>query len=151
MSISLDFKQEIITLFIDKKEAILSEVSEDQEDKIIGAESEEDNPDTYESTAEQVLDEADLESKPIGFLTEEINSLKSINLEVAVNEVSFGALVHTNYAYFLIGAAQEPFMHNGSKFIGLSTEAPLFQKMEGLKAKAEFHFGTIEYIIFDII
>ena len=150
MSISLDFKQEVVALFIDKKEAILDEVREDQEDKIEGAESESDNPDSYESTAERTLDEADLESRPIGFLSEEITLLKSINLEVPVNEVNFGALVHTNYAYFLIGAAQEPFMHNGSKFIGLSTDAPLFQKMEGLKPNAEFHYGDIEYIIFDI-
>ncbi|UKJ08079.1 hypothetical protein [Solitalea lacus] len=151
MDNSQDFKKQVLELFIQKKENLLAETKTDQRYKIDGAEADKiDTGGLYESTTQQLLDEAQLQTQPINFLQDEIRTLKSINTQNKPDKVTFGALVQTNYAYFLIGAAQEPFFYDSIKFIGLSIGAPLYQKMTGLKVNSEFHFNGIKYVIIDI-
>jgi hypothetical protein len=51
----------------------------------------------------------------------------------------------------LVGIASLPFSFEDKKLVGISTESPLFQKMEGLGEHTEFHLGKIEYVIFEIV
>jgi len=109
-----------------------------------------DYADAAESPREQLIDEIGQTSSSLDFLAAEIETLKTIVPDQVMTTVNFGALVETNSGDFFVGAASEPFIIEGKKVTGISVNAPIFKKMEGLKVKAEFHFGNVEYVILNI-
>jgi hypothetical protein len=65
--------------------------------------------------------------------------------------VAHGALIRANIGFILVGVASSSFMFGDQKVVGITTNSPLYKKMEGLKGHTEFHLGDIEYVIFEII
>jgi hypothetical protein len=65
--------------------------------------------------------------------------------------VAQGALIRANIGFILVGVASSSFMFGDQKVVGITTNSPLYKKMEGLKGHTEFHLGDIEYVIFEII
>lgn len=152
MSNLLEFKKKVIAEFIRAKEAKLNDLKSGQRKQLSDVITEDiDHSDPVESPREQLLDEVGAQSASIDLAVQELAFLKSLHPEEALGTVAPGALLRTNVGYFLVGSAQEPFTWDGKKFIGISTTAPLYKKMEGMKAKAEFHFGNIEYVIEEIV
>jgi len=61
-----------------------------------------------------------------------------------------GAVVVTSENTFLISASIEEFVVNGKKYIGISTESPLFQAMKGKHKGDTFNYQGKHYRINDI-
>ena len=152
MNTTLDFKKRLIEEFIRKKEAKLDELRNEQRKQLENVNTEDiDNSNVVESPREQMLEEVRQQSDTIDFLSHEIELLKNLDTNQPHATVSLGALVQTNLSTFLIGGAQEQFVFENHNVAGLSANAPVFKKMEGLKAKAEFHYGNKEYVILEVI
>ena len=149
---SLTFKQSVIEQFIQRKKTLLNQLKTDQQERLASANQDDiDKQDLYESPKEQMMDEVAQRAEPLDALDQEIQRLQTIDLHEAHKKVGFGSLVHTDQAYFLVAAPQDAFTYDGQKFIGLSAQAPLLEKMEGLRPEAKFQFGDNEYAIVDIV
>lgn len=152
MNTLLDFKKKIVAEFIRLKEIKLADLKNAQRKQLSDATGDDiDFADPVESSRQQMLEEVGQQSDPIDFLAQEIALLKTLRTDQVHTSVTIGSLIHTNVSYFLVGAAQEQFTFEGKKFTGLSSNAPLFKKMEGFKNKAEFHYGNTEYVILEIV
>ncbi len=146
----MEFKKKVIAEFIRLKEEKLLQLQSAQREQLKDANEDDTETRDIESTREQILDEIGQQSDSIDALTKELEVLNGIVTSEVHDHIQLGSLVHTNAGYFLIATAQNQFTLDGKKFVGLSTQSPLFKKMEGLKNKAEFHFTTSEYIIQEI-
>ena len=68
----------------------------------------------------------------------------------AKREVELGAVVKVNDRYFAV-ALPTPIMHlNGVEVLGISTDAPLFQAMKGLRAGDTFEFNGKEVTVEEV-
>ena len=148
----LEFKKRVISEFIRKKEAMLKELKEDQQNQYESSQDDDiDFSDRAESPREQIMDEATQKTGAIDFLVKELEVLKSIQKDVVHDVVSLGSLVRSNVSYFLVGVAMDHFDFENKKIMGISMDSPVFMKMQGFKRKGEFHFGSTEYVILDIV
>ena len=145
------FKKSVIAEIIKQKSGQLEELKAEQKRRLASANEEDiDKSNPVESPKEQMMEEIDLQAASTTQLAEEIVQLERINPDEKHHTVAFGAMVRTNTGYFLIGAAFPPSQIAGKKVTGLSTQAPLFQKMAGFREQAEFHWRDIEYVILEI-
>ena len=75
-----------------------------------------------------------------------------INLDFSPKSVvEPGALVLTETLNFFIGISVKPFDHDGKKFIGLNTEAPIYSAIVGKKAGDAVEFNGQKYRIIEVI
>lgn len=79
-----------------------------------------------------------------------IQQLKMINIENERNEVEPGSLVYTNHGNFLIAHATRPIELDGSSFMLIGTEAPIYNEMRGKIKGEKFAFRGIDYEIENI-
>jgi hypothetical protein len=151
MEMGRELKRKVLTELIRLKQEKLSELKNAQRKSLKDIDSTDiDYEDPVESTKEQLVDEIGQTSSSLDFLAAEIETLKTIAPDQSMTAVTLGALIYTNAGYFLIGAANESFTLDGKKITGVSVNSPLYKKMEGLKKKAAFHLGNVEYVILDI-
>lgn len=76
----------------------------------------------------------------------DLNYIKNWNLEPS-NEVNEYAIVKTQEVNFIIGIATLPFQFKAENYVGISTNAPIYQMMKGKKQGDAFNFGTYHYEI----
>jgi len=79
----------------------------------------------------------------------DLSSIKKLT-ETVCDEVKIGALVETNKNVFYISVPVPPVKVDGTKVIGISTKAPIFAKMKGLKKGDTFSMANIDYEIIRI-
>lgn len=153
MSALFASKKEIISQAIKRLENHISGLQTEQKKKLTDANVDDiDKGDVAESPKEQMMDEVMEQGLSLEHLNQALEKLQRISsLATEVPAVSFGALLKTNLGYFLVGTAFPSFLWNGNKVIGLSTEAPLFKKLEGLKSNSKFSLKNIEYVIEEIV
>jgi hypothetical protein len=151
MSRHSSFKKEVIQEAIERLRRQVNAFQQEQKKKLNDVNIEDiDKGDVAESPKEQMMDEFLEQALPFEHLNKTIEDLQRVASTEVEDVVSLGSLVKTNLGYFLVGAAFREFSWKGNKITGLSTEAPLYKKMEGLKPDAEFHLHDREYIIQDI-
>ncbi len=85
------------------------------------------------------------------FARREMEYLKSLDASVANTIVEPGALVLTDGMNFFIGVSTEKIEVEGEDIYGISTNAPIYQSMAGLKKGAKFQFNDTEYKIESIV
>ena len=152
MSTLSNFRKEVIQAAIDRLRQQANALQQEQKQRLKDVNTEDiDKGDVAESPKEQMMDEFLEQGIPLEHLNKAIEDLQSLGSPEGEHVVSHGALVKTNVGYFLIGTPFPEFSWKGHKITGLSAEAPLFKKMEGLKPKSEFHLHDREYIIQDIL
>jgi hypothetical protein len=110
-----------------------------------------DEGDLLESPRQQMMAEIELQATRIDGVKADIDTLKRLDFKKAHKQVAHGALIRTNIGFILVGVASSLFMLGYMKVVGITTDSPLYKKMEGLKGNTEFHLGAIEYVVFDII
>jgi hypothetical protein len=98
------------------------------------------------SMAEQASDLAEAFDQPIHTNIEKLDKLESINFGPK-DEVGEGAVVKFNGRHFVIAVPTSKFVCEGESFMGISTDAPIYQSMKGLTAGEEFSFGDRKYQI----
>ncbi|WP_168038589.1 GreA/GreB family elongation factor [Neolewinella antarctica] len=64
-------------------------------------------------------------------LAQDINLLKGINTITPTEEIQMGDVVHTDKGKFFVACASDAFTIEGEKYIGISTESPLFRALLG--------------------
>lgn len=67
------------------------------------------------------------------------------------DKVEEGALVLTNSLNFLIGIASALFEYEGKSYIGLNTDAPIYEVLRGAKTGDKITFNEKEYTITEIL
>ncbi|WPP48735.1 hypothetical protein [Catalinimonas niigatensis] len=146
------FKKKVIDKLLQQKKDQLAELKKEQRSRLESANVEDiDKGDLVESPKEQMMDEINLQAYTVDNLSTELVQLQAIDSEQIHDTVSQGALVRTNVGYFMIGVSHPFVSIDGKRVTGLSTHAPLYQKMKELRKHAEFHLGNIEYVILDIV
>jgi transcription elongation GreA/GreB family factor len=89
--------------------------------------------------------------KELDFLKYEMRILRDIDLSKEFTEVDMGALVITDKRTFFVCVSIEEVEADGYKVFGLSTDAPIYQKMKGKKKGESFEMNGINYDILDIL
>ena len=85
--------------------------------------------------------------KELAFVQMEMGYLKSINAGKVNEIVEPGAVVVTNQRTFFIAVSTEKVAIDGKEIFGISTKAPIYFAMEGLKKGDKFSFNGIDYEI----
>lgn len=83
------------------------------------------------------------------FANRELELLESLRAtqHVTRNRVALGAIVATNLHTFFVSASLENFEVNGRPYVGISTQSPIYQAMEGKSAGETFTFKGTRYEI----
>jgi hypothetical protein len=151
-AIDLDLKKQIILELIRLKGDQLHQLKLEQKERLENANMEDiDKGDPIESPKQQMMADIELHASRLDQISADIVALLRIDLTMVHSQVSYGSLIRTNRGYILVGIAFTDVFFEDKKIIGISTNSPLFQKMEGLKGHTEFHLGNIEYVIFEIV
>ncbi len=145
------FKKKVLQEIIRRKNDELELLKADQQSQWESATDEDiDQRHIVESPREQMMEEIELKARTADQLADELARLQAIDPDEAHDAVALGALVRTNTGYFQVGAAHPAFEIDSQRVIGVSPQAPFFQKTKGLQKGEEFHLGNIEYVILDI-
>jgi len=101
------------------------------------------------SMAETASEIAEAFDQPVHTSTEKIEKLKTIDFR-HTNRVAEGAIVKLNGRFFVISVPTSRFVCHGEWFMGISTDAPIYHRMQGLRDGDKFTFGgrpfTIEQV-----
>lgn len=96
--------------------------------------------------AEHASDLAEAFDQPIHTNADKLAKLERIDFGPKT-EVEEGALVRLNGRYFVIAVPTAKFICEGESFMEISTDAPIFQPMQGLAAGDDFSFGEQQFEI----
>lgn len=89
-------------------------------------------------------------SKELVFAQEELVYLKSIDVMGESTQVEPGSVVVTDQITFFIGVSSEKVEVDGNTIFGISTKAPIYANMVGLKKGSSFQFNETKYHIEDL-
>jgi hypothetical protein len=152
LALNLIVKKDIVNEFIRFKQEQFQRLMLEQKEKLENANLDDiDKGDPLESPKQQMMAEIELQATRIDGVKADIDTLKRIDLTKAYTQVAHGALIRANIGFILVGVASSSFMFGDQKVLGITTNSPLYKKMEGLKEHTEFHLGDTEYVIFEII
>lgn len=82
--------------------------------------------------------------------TEDLENFKTLRPEL-VDEITEGNVVLTDKMNFVIGLSFKDFEWENKKFIGISTQAPIFEALVGKRAGDRLEFNGINYTIEEIL
>lgn len=68
-----------------------------------------------------------------------------------VSVITDGSIVITNQANLVIGLSVRDFEWKGVRFVGISTQAPVFSVLAGKREGDSFRFNEIDYVIEQIL
>lgn len=89
--------------------------------------------------------------KELIFAKMELSVLNSIKPDSTSDQVELGAVVYTKDLNFFISVSVGKISVDGKEFIGISTQAPIYKVMEGLKKGDTFSFNENTYVIDELI
>ena len=144
-------KQKVLEEFIRVKSELIQTQRQEQKTRLEDAADDDDtNTNLVENPVEETLAIVDQSSKALDRLAEELDHLKIINIHNIHNEIEPNALVLTDIIGFLIGVNQAKLTIENQDFYGISTEAPIYEAMKGLKVNDQFTFNNQTYKILDV-
>lgn len=151
MRISRHYKEALIQSCIEQQqllqESILSQIHLVEE----AAKNYGPNKDRYDGFRNQQVRQANVLDKQLQSILSHIELLQAIQLSRVHDIVSFGALLETDRALFLIctGLGVVAFRHD--KVVVLSMTAPIFSVMDGKRSGERFTFNGVTHHIEAII
>lgn len=89
-------------------------------------------------------------SEQIMAFQQDMDRLDGIDAAGTMDSIQYGALVHTDKRNFLIATSVEEFEVNGRPYLGVTSKAPLIQKLMGHKAGDEVEFNGVKYKIKEV-
>ncbi|HEY9234040.1 MULTISPECIES: hypothetical protein [Phenylobacterium] len=105
--------------------------------------------DQEQSQAVQSRNLAEAFECPLHDHLEKIDLLKRIDFGTKTR-VEAGAIVKFDDRYYVIGVATGRFAYAGHAFMGISTQAPIFEELEGRRAGERFKFKGHEHLIQEV-
>lgn len=136
-------KKRVVDAILHDKEQVLEDFRYNQRNKLEQASSDDLDNRHIDSKNEETLFEMDLLNTNVEILEKEILQLQNIPLDAEMTRVQFGSLVETDRNVVLVAAAHEAIEIDGIEIIGISTAAPLFKKINGLKPSEKFELNGI--------
>lgn len=82
--------------------------------------------------------------------TEDLENFKALKPEL-IDEITEGNVVFTDKVNFVIGLSFKDFEWENKKFVGISTQAPIFDALVGKRAGDKLEFNGINYTIEEIL
>lgn len=82
--------------------------------------------------------------------TEDLNNFRVLRPEL-IDEITEGNVVLTDKVNFVIGLSFKDFEWENKKFVGISTQAPIFDALVGKRAGDKLEFNGINYTIEEIL
>lgn len=86
----------------------------------------------------------------LAFAQKELAFLNSLDITKESSVVEPGAAVITDKLSFFIGISSEKFQIDGLTVVGISTRAPIYANMRGLKKGSSFRFNETNYVIEEV-
>ncbi len=98
------------------------------------------------SMAEAAGEIAEAFDQPVHTSAEKVEKLKAIDFGPK-NWVAEGAIVKLNGRFFVISVPTSRFVCDGESFMGISTDAPIYHRMQGLRDGDKFTLGGHPFTI----
>lgn len=143
-------KQEIYNTCLERQEELVSNFRSKVNDLNQDLFARDTIPSQEDHTPAEHIDILETMDQELRFLHTELNLLKSIDIESNRSMVEPGAVVVTDRRVFFISVSIEEIEVNGNKVFGISTHAPLYEKMHHLKKGESFEFNGTRYNIEDL-
>jgi hypothetical protein len=140
-------KEKVLKALIDYKRGVLMEFEQDERDRLDAVGNEDMDNRHIDSKNEETLAEMDFLNHNVEILERQILLLRKVDPTSEHDSVRFGSLVHTDMGILLIAAAQERIRVGDEYVLGISTAAPIYKKMEGLKAGDKFEMNGMKHEI----
>lgn len=86
----------------------------------------------------------------LAFAQKELAFLETLDGDLENDSVALGAVVVTDKLTFFIAISSEKLEKNGATIVGISTRAPIYDKMRDLKKGDSFEFNESSYQIEDL-
>jgi hypothetical protein len=86
----------------------------------------------------------------LAFAQQGLTYLNSLDVTKDSSVVEPGAIVVTGQLIFFIGISIEKVEIDGATIVGISTRAPIYASMKGLKKASSFKFNETNYVIEDV-
>jgi len=150
----LEYKKEILNQAKRKHQSVIDDLRGE-----INAirESESDNNADGQADLEEMSQDVMADSRretiarELDFAQDELNLLNRLVIQEPLHdEVTLGSVVETNKHSFYVSASIEEFEANGKQFFGISTKAPIYEVMKGLKKGDKFEMRNQHYTIKDV-
>lgn len=145
-------RQEVIAHLIQLKQEEIDALQHSQDIYSEGADLDEESSLGYDDFAQQsqsTESAMNLEFR-INQAVENLERFKSIQRDDAKG-VQEGDVVFTSKVNFVIGLAFKDFEWDNEHFIGISTNAPIFEALEGKEEGDNFSFNGVDYTIEEIL
>ncbi len=150
----LEFKKEILN---QAKQKHLSVINDLRSEINAIRESESDNNADGQADLEEMSQDVMADSRretiarELDFAQDELNLLNRLVIQEPLHdEVTLGSVVETNKLTFYVSASIEEFEANGKRIFGISTKAPIYEVMKGLKKGDDFEMRKQHYKIKDV-
>lgn len=140
-------KEKVLKAIIDYKRGVLMEFEQDERDRLDAVGNEDMDNRHIDSKNEETLAEMDFLNHNVEILERQILLLRNVDPKSEHDSVQFGSLVYTDMGLLLIAAAQERIKVGDQDVLGISTAAPIYKKMEGLKAGDKFEMNGMKHEI----
>jgi len=96
---------------------------------------------------DETNERVDLLTGQLNFAVNELHILHQIDPEEEHDEIHVGSVVHTDKRIFFVSVSLEELVVDGKDVFGISTKAPIYIKMQGLRAGDSFHVKNLDYKI----
>jgi transcription elongation GreA/GreB family factor len=106
--------------------------------------------DKFESFRENCHIQRDMYARQLDELISTMAVLRRINATKLNNDVSLGAVIHTNLQNYFIGVSLGELKVNEESFFAISAMSPIFKAMAGKVAGDTFTFRDKEYKILQL-
>lgn len=140
-------KEKVVKAIIDYKRGVLMEFEQDERDRLDAVGNEDIDNRHIDSKNEETLAEMDFLNHNVEILERQILLLKNVDPASEHDSVQFGSLVYTDMGIILVAAAHERMSVDGQMVLGISTAAPIYKKMQGLKAGDKFEMNGMKHEI----
>ncbi|OAB28826.1 hypothetical protein SAMN05444395_102467 [Flavobacterium fryxellicola] len=114
------------------------------------ATSQENSDSQSEHHSAGTLELVDALNSELAFAVKETEYLKTLDSSSENTHISSGAVVITDQLIFFIGISSEKIEIDGNEIISISTKAPIYASMKGLKKGETFTYNEMSYEIKDI-
>ncbi len=149
----LEFKKEILLQAKQKHQSVVDDL---QNEINAMRESESDSYDGQTDLEELSQDVAanstrETIARELSFAQDELQLLNRLVIEEPLHdEITLGSVVETDQRTFYVSASIENFTADGKKIFGISTKAPIYEAMKGLKKGDKFEMRNQHYKIKDV-
>lgn len=141
-----NLKETLTGLILEHLRAELADMKSYQKD-LLDAASQETEENRTENREEELMQSVDQEATQLNALTAYIQRLEQFDASEAHQQVEYGALVETDHGFYLVAVPSPMIKTAEGSAIGISTDSPFYQQMQGLREGDTFTVNEMDHLI----